>query len=72
MNAPFGAPLTAPQVTARRSMQRRKTNNRMAATSALTFYDLLIEAIEAAVEVTKLLKPSMERVVSAIQRARRP
>ena len=29
-------------------------------------------AIEAAVEVTKLLKPSMERVVSAIQRARRP
>jgi hypothetical protein len=29
-------------------------------------------AIEAAVEVTKLLKPSMERVVSAIQRACRP
>jgi len=29
-------------------------------------------AIEAVVEVTKLLEPSMERVVSAIQRAGRP
>jgi hypothetical protein len=38
----------------------------------LDFYDLLIEAVEAAAEVTKPLKPSMERVAKATWQACRP
>jgi hypothetical protein len=58
MNAPFGAPLTAHKspadVYANVGKQIKEGRH-----VGLDFYDLLIEAIEAAVEATKLSELSM-------------
>jgi hypothetical protein len=55
-NVPCGTPLTAPHVTTG-GLCRWKAINKEGRHVGLDFYDLLIEAIGAAVEVTKPPEP---------------
>ena len=59
---PISGALDSPATHHRRSMPTSENKLREGRHVGLDFYDLLIEAIGAAVEATKPLKPPMERV----------
>ena len=63
MNAPFRGALDSSPSHRRRFLHLGKGINKDGRHVGLDFYDLLIEAIEAAAEATNLSELSMERVV---------